>query len=378
LRSASNRLARLVALCLALTLVAAACGDDDDEGDATATTEAASGSASAASETESESESGSGSGSAAAGDVSGEVNVSGSSTVEPISVRVAEGFEEIAPDVVVNVDGPGTGDGFELFCNGETDISDASRPISEEEVAACEESGVEFIELKVAFDGIAVLTNPANETVECLTFADLYALVGPEAEGTSTWSDAAELAGQLGSTTELPDAPLEIVGPGEESGTYDSFIELVFGDIAEAQLEAGAITEDQAETTRPDYQSSPNDNTIIQGIEGSDSSLGWVGFAFAEEAGEGVKELEIDGGDGCVAPSDETIADGSYPISRPLFIYVSTTSMEENPAVAAYVEYYMDEGISAVDEVGYVALPEDQLTESREALESMTTGTRET
>jgi phosphate transport system substrate-binding protein len=359
---------------MALTLVAAACGDDDeDEPAASDTTAADSGSASGASETESETEDSAAEG----GDVSGTVNVSGSSTVEPISVGVAEMFEEVAPDVVVNVDGPGTGDGFELFCNGETDISDASRPISEEEIASCEENGVEFIELKVAFDGIAVMTNPANEAVTCLTFEDLYALVGPEAEGVTNWSDAQALATELGSTTQLPDAPLDIVGPGEESGTYDSFIEIVFGDIAEAQLEAGAITEDQEETTRPDYQSSPDDNTIIQGIEGSDTSLGWVGFAFAEEAGEGVKELEIDGGDGCVAPSDETIADGTYPISRPLFIYVSTTAMEENPAVAAYVEFYMGEGLAAVDEVGYVALPDDQLSESTDALESMTTGTRE-
>ena len=372
MRSASNRLTRLVALFMALTLVAAACGDDEDEPAATDTTAADSGSASGASESEADDP-------AAEGEeeVTGTVNVSGSSTVEPISVRVAEMLEEEGSAVVVNVDGPGTGDGFELFCNGETDISDASRPISEEEIASCEENGVEFIELKVAFDGIAVMTNPANESVTCLTFEDLYALVGPEAEGVESWSDAQALATELGSTTQLPDAPLEIVGPGEESGTYDSFIEIVFGDIAEAQLEAGAITEDQEETTRPDYQSSPDDNTIIQGIEGSDTSLGWVGFAFAEEAGEGVKELEIDGGDGCVAPSDETIADGSYPISRPLFIYVSTAAMEENPAVAEYVEYYMGEGITAVEEVGYVALPDDQLSESTDALESMTTGTRE-
>ena len=346
-------LRRSPALLLPLILLAAACGDGEDSGSAGA------------------SQGGSGT------EVSGEVNVTGSSTVEPISTAVAELFQEDNGDVTVNVDGPGTGDGFEIFCNAEADITDASRAIEQEEADACQQNVVEYIELKVAFDGLSVLTNPANEDVTCLTFADLYALVGPESEGVDNWSDAQALATELGSTTQLPDAPLEIVGPGEESGTYDSFIEIVFGDIAEAQLEAGAITEDQEETTRPDYQSSPDDNTIIQGIEGSDSSLGWVGFAFAEEAGEGVKELEIDGGEGCVAPSDETIADGSYPISRPLFIYVSTASMEENPAVAAYVEYYMGEGIGAVEEVGYVSLPDDQLSESTDALESMTTGTRE-
>jgi len=373
LRFSTSRFARLTAMLMALSLFAAACGNDEgDDPVAADDTETE-----AATDEPTESESTEDTAAPAGEDLSGEVNISGSSTVEPISVRVAELYEEVAPDVVVNVDGPGTGDGFELFCSGETDISDASRAIKEEEAAACEESGVEFIELKVAFDGISVLTNPANDAVTCLTFADLYALIGPEAEGVTNWSDAQALATELGSTTELPDAELEIVGPGEESGTYDSFIEIVFGDIAEAQLEAGAIAEEQAETTRPDYQSSPDDNTIIQGVEGSDSSLGWVGFAFAEEAGEGVKELEIDGGDGCVAPSSDTIADGTYPISRPLFIYVSTAAMDENPAVAAYAEFYLGEGLSAVEEVGYVGLPDDQLAESTDALESMTTGTRE-
>ena len=347
---------RLLALLLTLTLIAAACGDDDDGGDDTA-----------------------GSGDDTSAEVSGEVNVSGSSTVAPISTAVAELFQEQNGDVTVNVDGPGTGDGFELFCNGETDISDASRPIEQEEIDACEQNGIEFVELKIAFDGISVLTNPANEDVTCLTFADLYALAGPESEGFSDWSDAQALATELGSTTELPDASLDVTAPGEESGTYDSFIEIVFGDIAEERVTAGSITEDQAETTRPDYQASADDNVIIEGIGGSDTSLGWVGFAFAEEAGDTVKELEVDGGDGCVAPSAETIADGSYPVSRGLYIYVSTTAAEENPAVAAYVDYYLgDEGIGQVEEVGYVALPDDQFSETTTAWEDRTAGTRET
>jgi phosphate transport system substrate-binding protein len=342
-------------LVLALALLAAACGDgESDDTDVAGATEAAEST-----------------------DVEGEINISGSSTVEPISTRVAENFESVAPDVVVNVDGPGTGDGFELFCAGETDISDASRAIAEEEVAACEENGIDFVELQVAYDGMAVMTNPANEAVECLTFADLYALIGPEAQGFENWSDAQALAAELGSTTTFPDAPLDVVGPGEESGTYDSFIEIALADLAEARLEAGAITEDQEETTRPDYQSSPDDNTIIQGIEGSDSSLGWVGFAFAEEAGDGVRELAVDDGEsGCVEPSAETIADGSYPLSRPLFIYVSAASLESNPAVEAYVDFYLNDGVGAVEEVGYVALPDDQLEESRTAFADRTTGTR--
>ena len=344
---------RLLALVLTGALLAAACGGDDDPADA----------ASPAS---------------ASGDsVSGDLFVTGSSTVEPISVAVAEAMESSFPDVAVDVEGPGTGDGFEKFCAGEAEVTDASRPIKAEEAEACAESGVEFIELKVAFDGMSVLTSPSNDAVECLTFADLYALVGPEAEGVSNWSDAQALAAELGSPTELPDLDLEITAPGEESGTYDSFIELALLDLAEGRLESGDVTEDQVETTRPDYSSQSDDNAIISGIEGADGSFGWVGFAFAEEAGDRVKELEVDGGDGCVAPSTETIADGSYPLSRPLFIYVNAAAVDENPAVAAYVDFYLGEGIAEVEGAGYVSLPDDQLEETRQAWDSRTTGTRE-
>jgi phosphate transport system substrate-binding protein len=356
-RSKHRGLWRLLALLLTLTLLGAACGDGDDD----------SGSADA-----SEDDGGD------TGNVSGEVNVTGSSTVGPISTAVAELFQEENGDVTVNVDGPGTGDGFELFCNGEADVTDASRAIKPEEADACQQSGVEYIELKVGFDGISVLTNPANDDVSCLTFADLYALIGPESEGVDNWSGAQALASELGSSTELPDASLDITGPGEESGTYDSFIELAFADIAEERVTAGTITEDQAATTRPDYQASGDDNVIIEGVEGSDTSLGWVGFAFAEEAGDQVKEVEVDGGDGCVAPSADTIADASYPLSRPLFIYVNKAKAEDNAAVAAYVDFYLgDEGIASVEDVGYVALPDDQFSETTSAWEDRTTGTRE-
>ena len=341
----------LLALLIALALVAAACGGDNDNGSA------------------------SGGGS---GDVEGEVNISGSSTVEPISIRVAELFEEVEPGVTVNVDGPGTGDGFKLFCEGETDISDASRAIKDEEAAACEKAGIEFVEIKVAFDGMSVLTSPDNK-VDCLSFADLYALVGPESQGFNKWSDASTLAKELGSNTTFPDAKLDITAPGEESGTYDSFIEIALADIAEERVGAGKLTEDKAEATRPDYSSQSDDNAIITGIEGSKSSFGWVGFAFAEEAGDKVKEIKISeepGGD-CVAPSADTIADGSYPLSRPLFIYVNKAVAEKNPAVKAYVDFYIGDGLEAVEDVGYVALPDDQLKESADAWKARTTGTRE-
>ena len=228
----------LLAILAVLGLATAACSSDDDGDTAATDTTAAS------------SDEG-----GAPADVSGEVVVSGSSTVEPISTAVAESFAEQAPDAAVNVDGPGTGDGFELFCNGETDINDASRPIEAEEIQACTDNGVEFIELEVGIDGISVMTSPANETIDCLTFADLYALVGPEAEGTGSWADAQALATELGSSTTFPDAPLDITAPGEESGTYDSFIELALKGTAETRAESGDIIEDQVETTRPDYTS---------------------------------------------------------------------------------------------------------------------------
>jgi phosphate transport system substrate-binding protein len=350
-----------LSLLLAFGLVAAACGDDDDD----------------AGSTDSAEDGGDATGGACPTDVDGEVVVSGSSTVEPISAAVGEALIECGSGIAAIVDGPGTGDGFELFCAGETDISDASRPIDEDEIAACDEGGVELIELKVAFDGISVLTSPDNDAVECLSFADLYALIGPESEGVDDWSEAQELATELGSTTELPDAELEITAPGAESGTYDSFLEIVFGDISEARAEAGAITEDQVETARPDYASQADDTAIIAAMEAGGTPLGWVGFAFAEEAGEGVKEVPIaaepDGE--CVEPTAESIADGSYPISRSLYIYVNATAAEDNPAVAGYVDYYLsDEGIAQVSEVGYVDLPSDQLEASRSAWEARTTG----
>ena len=267
--------------------------------------------------------------------------------------------------MAVRVDGPGTSDGFELFCEGQTDISDASRAIDEEEVAACEAAGIEYVELKIGIDGLTVITNPANDAVECLSFEQLYGLVGPESEGFDNWSDANTLVTEIGGEGDLPDAQLDITAPGEESGTYDSFIEIALGDIAEARVAAGAITEDQAETTRKDYSSQANDNAIIEGIGGSDTSLGWVGFAFADQNQDAVKSLEVDGGDGCVAPDAETIADGTYPVSRPLYIYVNTAKADENPALSAYVDFYLsDAGYEAVAEADYVQLPEDQWSET--------------
>lgn len=302
----------------------------------------------------------------------GAVVISGSSTVEPISSLVAEDFAAQNEGFEYEVDGPGTGDGFARFCAGETDISDASRPISEEEIAACEEAGIPWVELKIAIDGISVLTSPANDAIGCLSFLDLYALMGPEGEGYESWSDqsalAEELAAELGADfgaahAPYPDAPLEVTAPGEESGTYDSFLEIVFEDIAEAR--------GTDPVARPGYTASADDNVIIEGISGADTSLGWVGFAFFEENADAVKALEVDGGDGCVAPTAETIASNEYPISRDLFIYVNTDRATENTTLVEFVDYYLsDEGIAAVEEAGYVPLTTESLEESRAAWEA--------
>jgi len=297
---------------------------------------------------------------------SGSVVVSGSSTVEPITIRIAELFNDSEPTVDLLVDGPGTGDGFEMFCNGETDINDASSKIAQEQIDACVENGIEFIELQIANDGIAVMTNERNDAVDCVSTADLYALVGPESQGLETWAEANELSAELGGRGDLPDLQLHVIGPGEESGTFTSFIELVIEELSEDR--------GQDATTRPDYQASSDDNVIIQGVSGSPSSLAWAGYAFAREA-EGVKLLEVDGGDGCVAPSDETIADGSYPISRPLYLYVSADKVRSNPSLAEFVDFYLsDEGLAAVTEVGYVGLDEPTLERTRALWRTRTTG----
>jgi phosphate transport system substrate-binding protein len=299
--------------------------------------------------------------------LTGELFISGSSTVEPISSLVAEFFAEEAPDVNVSVEGPGTGDGFELFCSGETDVSDASRPIDEEEVALCEKNGIEYTELEVALDGLSVLTSTGNSAApSCLNTADLYALLGPESEGFSQWSDANQLGQEVGGiAAPYPDAPLTVTAPGEESGTYDAFIELALADIIEERK--------AEEATRPDYQASANDNVIIDGIAGTDSSLGWVGFSFYEQNHEVVRAFEVSGGDasGCTAPSFESIADGSYPLSRSLFIYVNNQKAAQSEALRAYVDLYLsDDGLqTAVEEVAYVTLPDDRIAQTRQTWE---------
>jgi len=323
----------LAALTLSIALVASACSKKSDG------SSPSSGSSGAA--------------------LTGSINISGSSTVQPITSLVAENFNATAPDVSVAVDGPGTGDGFVLFCQGKTDISDASRQIKDDEAKACKDAGINYVELEIGLDGITVMTNPANSAVTCLNDGDLYALFGPESDGFSNWSDANTLATKVGGNGNFPDAPLNITAPGQESGTYDAFIELTgIPDIAASQ----GVPEAKQSTLRNDYQSSPNDNTIIQAMAGSDSSLGFVGFAFADQNSDSVKEIQVDGGSGCVTPSHDTIADGSYPLSRSLYIYVNTDKVASNPSLKAFVDYYVsNEGIAAVGQADYVDLPAERI-----------------
>ncbi len=217
-------------------------------------------------------------------------------------------------------------------------------------------------------DGGDDTAGSASAVPACLDIPALYALTGPESTGFANWSDAADLATTVGSAyaADLPDEPLTITGPGEESGTYDTYVEFVIAGIAEAQ----GLPEEEW-VVRPDYTSSPNDNVIIEGVAGADNSYGWVGFAFAEENSDVVREIEVAGEDGtCVAPSVDTIADGSYPLSRPLFIYVNADKAAENPALAAFVDYYTgDAGYAAVSDAGYVQMPEEDFASAIAAWE---------
>jgi len=339
----TKTLLRLLALLFSFTLVAAACGGSDDT---------------SAGESADVGECGEGS-----------ISASGSSTVEPITTRAAELYEDVCGDIQITVDGPGTGDGFALFCTGETDISDASRQIKDSEAEECAANGIEYTELLVAFDGIAVLTNPNNSAVDCLSFVDLYALLGGESEGVDTWAAGSDLGAALGSdVAPYPDAELFISAPGTESGTYDSFIEIVLEGVAEEsqgeEAPAGFI--------RTDFAGNAADNVIIEGIAGNDTSLGWVGFAFAVENADIVKTLAIseEPGGACVEPTIETIADGSYPVSRGLYIYVNNEKMTSNSALAPFVEYYLGDAYTeAVTEAfgpgaGYVPLPDDLKAET--------------
>jgi phosphate transport system substrate-binding protein len=284
---------------------------------------------------------------AAAGDgPSGEVLVDGSSTVQPLTAAAGELFAEEQPGVNVSVATSGTGGGFEVFCQGTTDISNASRPIKDEEAALCAENGVDFTELPVATDALTVVTSADNDWLTCLTAEELATLWGPEAEGTiTTWNQV---------NPSFPAEPIELYGPGTDSGTFDYFTEAIVG-------EEGA--------SRTDYNASEDDNVIVQGVSGSPNALGYFGYTYFEENAEALKAVEIDSGDGCVAPSAEAAQDGSYaPLARPLFIYASNQAATDKPQVDAFLDFYAENNAEIAEAAQYIPLNEEQAAELQEAV----------
>ncbi len=273
--------------------------------------------------------------------LSGEVRVDGSSTVFPISEAVAEEFS-LASNVRPNVAFSGTGGGFEKFCRGEIDVVDASRPMNDREIAACEAEGIDdVVEIQVAIDALTVMVNPGNEFVECLSVDELHNVF--RAGGATTWSEVRD---------GFPDAAISWYYPGTDSGTFDYFVE--------------AIIEgpDENASHRGDGTSSEDDNILVQGISSDANAIGYFGFAYYVEAGQTLKAVAIDGGDGCVSPSFEAALDGTYqPLSRPLFIYTREALLEERPDVLGFVNFYVENMQALVPDVGYVTLPEDLYAE---------------
>lgn len=332
-----QRIAFFALIILAGALLLAACGDDDDDDNPAATSSGGT----EATNTPDEGNVDPTEPPADTGELTGRVNVDGSSTVFPVTQAMAEEFQLIAPDVQVPVGVSGTGGGFEKFCNGETDISDASRPIKAEEAEVCESNGIEYIEIPVAFDGLSVMVNPENDWVTCLTVEELNMIWDPSSEGEITsWNQIRD---------EFPDEDLVLFGAGTDSGTYDYFTDVVNG-------EEGA--------SRGDFTGSEDDNILVSGIAGTESALGFFGYAYYVENTELLKLVAIDdgnpdNGDGCIEPSEETINDGTYqPLSRPIFIYVNAESAER-PEVAAFIEFYLLEGPSIIPEIGYVPFSVD-------------------
>ena len=261
--------------------------------------------------------------------LSGTIQIDGSSTAFPVSQAVAEEFRKEQPNVQVNVGVSGTGGGFKRFTVGETDISNASRPIKDSEREAAAANGIEFIEMRIGTDGLSVMVNNANDFVDCLTVEELNAIWKPGST-INNWQDVR--AG-------FPDQRLRLYGPDTDSGTFDYFTEEVNG---------------EAQVSRADYTASADDNVLVQGIAGDRGSLGYFGYAYYQENKESLKVVAVDGGDGCVTPEPSTIEDGSYkPLSRPLFIYVNAASLEK-PEVKAFVTFYMDHGYQLTEEEGYV------------------------
>ena len=321
----------VLASVLSLSLIAAACGgDDDDEG--TTPTEAPG--------TDAPVE-----------DLSGTIAIDGSSTVTPLMTLAAEDFQIANEGVRVTVGTSGTGGGFEKFCAGETDVSMASRPIKDEETAICQEAGIEPIEFIVANDALSVIVNIDNDWATCLTVEQLATMWGPDAEGTvDNWNQI---------DPAFPDQSLTLFGAGSDSGTFDYFTEEING-------ETGAI--------RTDYNPSEDDNVTITGVEGESGAAGFLGLSYVLENEGRLKALEVDGGGGCVAPSADTVIDGTYvPLGRPLFIYFKPEALTR-PEVKAFAEYYVENQDDLTTEALFIPLNDEQKAAQQEELAAVEAG----
>lgn len=271
--------------------------------------------------------------------ITGTIEIDGSSTVYPITQAVAEEFQNENPSVRINVGVSGTGGGMKRFTVGETDISDASRPIKDTEAEKAEQNGIEYYELKVAIDGIAVIINPENDFVDYLTVEELKMIWEPEST-VDSWSDV---------RPEWPDQPIRLYGPGTDSGTFDYFTDVIVG-------EEGA--------SRPDFTASEDDNVLVQGVAGDEYALGYFGFAYYIENTDKLKIVPVDSGNGPITPSEDTINAGEYtPLSRPIFIYVNKDALNR-AEVRQFIEYYMEHAVELVSEVGYVPYPESVYLEN--------------
>ncbi len=285
-----------------------------------------------------------------ASDLSGTIVADGSSTVGPITEAVAEEFAAVAPDVQLEVSISGTGGGFERFCNGETDLQDASRPIKDEEAANCKANGVDFYVFEVAYDGIAIVVNPQNDFVDCLTVDQLKMMWQPENPATN-WNQI---------DPSFPDQAISLYGPGTSSGTFDYFTKEIVG-------------EEGSSTTN--YLPSEDDNQLVEGVAGDTNALGYFGLAYYEQNMDRLKLVAIDGGNGCIEPSTDTVRDLTYsPLSRPLYVYVNAESIQR-PEVQEFLKFYLGTARELVADVGYVASPDQVYADDQAELLAAIDGT---
>ena len=283
------------------------------------------------------------SGSASGG--SGQIRIDGSSTVFPLSSLAAEDFQAANSGIQVTVGSSGTGGGFEKFCRGETDANDASRPIKDEEAAACTANKIETAPLQVAIDALTVVVNKENTWAKCLTTAQLNKLWAPDSK-VATWNEL---------DPKFPAEPIKLFGPGTDSGTFDYFTDVING-------EEGA--------SRTDYTPSEDDNVIVQGVEGSKGGLGYFGYTYFEENQDKLNAVQIDAGKGCVSPSAPTAQDGTYALSRPLFVYPSVTALKK-PEVKSFFQYYVENDAKIAEGALFIPLSEEQRAKLKADFEAL-------